>query len=48
MRRAVLTAIVLSGLLLAGCGKYGKPTRQAPQDPDAQTRYTLPVDSKQS
>ena len=41
MRRFVLIAIALSGLLLAGCGKYGKPVRQAPQDPDAEKRYTL-------
>ncbi len=40
MRRFVLVAIALSGLLLAGCGKYGKPVRQAP-DPDAEKRYTL-------
>ncbi|MFP6605236.1 MAG: hypothetical protein VCC67_13090 [Myxococcota bacterium] len=41
MRRLVLVGIILSGLVLAGCGKYGKPVRQAPQDPDAEKRYTL-------
>ena len=41
MRRLVLVGILLSGLVLAGCGKYGKPVRQAPQDPDAEKRYTL-------
>ena len=41
MRRLVLVAIVSSGLLLASCGKYGKPVRQAPQDPNAEKRYTL-------
>lgn len=41
MRRLVLVAIALSGVLLAGCGKYGKPVRKAPQDPDAEKRYTL-------
>jgi hypothetical protein len=41
MTRFVLIAITLSALLLAGCGKYGKPVRQAPRDPDAEKRYTL-------
>ena len=41
MRRLVLVGIILSGLVLAGCGKYGKPVRQAPQDPDAEKRCTL-------
>ena len=41
MRRFVLVGIALSALLLASCGKYGKPVRQEPRDPDAQKRYTL-------
>jgi hypothetical protein len=41
--RLGLLALAISGLLLAGCGKYGKPTRQPPRDRDAETRYTLPV-----
>jgi len=41
MSRLVLVSVTLSGLLLAGCGKYGKPLRQAPQDPDPEKRYTL-------
>ena len=41
MRRLVLVGVTLSGLLLAGCGKYGNPVRQAPQDPDAEKRYSL-------
>jgi len=34
-------ALLSGGLLLAGCGKYGKPVRQAPQDRDDEKRYTL-------
>ena len=41
MRRTLLVAFLSSGLLLAGCGKYGKPVRQAPQDRDGEKRYTL-------
>ncbi len=41
MKRFVLIAIALSALLLTGCGKYGKPVRQEPRDPDAEKRYTL-------
>jgi outer membrane murein-binding lipoprotein Lpp len=38
MRQLVLVAVVLGGLLLASCGKYGKPLRQAPS---GEKRYTL-------
>ena len=41
MRRVLVAALVAGGLLLAGCGKYGKPVRQAPQDRDGEKRYTL-------
>jgi len=46
VRRRLAVALLASGLLLAACGKYGKPTRQAPsQDRGAETRYTLPATS---
>lgn len=46
MRRSAALLLLLfglSGLLVAGCGKYGKPTRHAPRDQPAETRYTLPL-----
>ena len=42
MKRSIVVVLLLSGLLLVSCGKYGKPTRNAPRDQAAETRYTLP------